>query len=131
MNYQTLVKKLRPINWFDKLRACIFKSGCTFSGDYCEVYSDWLDNKLANMDINTLKVDTHSLTFKTTSSEHVKLWVANYPYNYGNDESYNSPYERRNKYPSWKVVLKLREIHLSQKDKILENYKKSLAGEIK
>lgn len=128
MTYQSLVKKLRPISWFDKLRSYIFKSGCTFSGDYCEVYSDWLEVKLNNIDIGTLKVDPYELTFKTISGEAIKLWIADYPRHYGNDDNYSSPSERRNKYPSWKVILKLREIQLSQRDKILEDYKKSITG---
>ncbi len=127
MTYQNLVKKLKPISWFDKVRSYIFKSSGTFSGDYCEVYSDWLESKLDNMDKSTLKVDPCQLIFKTTTGEDITLWVSNYPRYYGYNTGFNVPHERRNKHPSWKVILKLREIHLSQKDKILEDYKKAIA----
>lgn len=130
MSYSTLKRQLKPVSVTDKLCAFLFTKPL-LQDEYCSIYSNWLDGCLDDIDMSSLEVDRCHLKFKTTKGVGVDLWVANYPYSYGNSTGYACPYERRGKYPSWKVILKLRKLQLSQKDKVLADYINSVTKEEK
>lgn len=118
---QVLNCELRKISIFDRLRARIFKYPSSLSIS-CELYDEWLDNFL-NDGVVVISVTRHRMTLKNTHGKVVTFWVSNYPYSYGNRTGVHSDHPHWLLTPNWSLVLKLREIQLSRKEEIIENYK--------
>ena len=128
MSYSKLKRELKPISVTNKLCALLFTKPLT-QNEYCPIYSDWLNKCLDDIDMGSLEVERYHFRFKTKKGVFLDIWLGNYPSSYGNCVGYDCPYGRKYKYPSWKVILKLRKLQLSQKDKVLADYINSVTKE--
>lgn len=118
---QELNHKLREISIFDRLKARVFKYPSSFSRN-CETYDEWLDGFLSD-GVQIVSITQYDMTLKNAHGKVVTFWIANYPYSYGyrNDVTFRHPHWSLT--PKWTLVLQLREIQLSRKQEIIENYK--------
>lgn len=121
--YKELEKSFRDISWWDRVCAYFCKDPSLLE-NACSVYDEWLNSKLDDMDINTLDVTEYSTAFLTKGGEKVKLWTANYPYSYGRYDGFDD--NKRGKYPYWTTILRLREIQLTKKQEVLDDYRNKI-----
>lgn len=117
---QELECSLRKISIFDRLKAKIFKYPDSLRN--CEIYDEWLDNFLSD-GVRIISITRHRMALKNTHGKVVVFWVSSYPYSYGYRNDVQSDHPHWLLTPNWSLVLKLREIQLSKKQEIIENYK--------
>lgn len=110
-----LKRSLRDISLWDRFCSLIEKSPVTFGESYNEIYdkslSDFIDGGVEVVDIGR-----YEMTIKSKQTgKCITLWVSNYPYSYA--YGYSSSCGRM--FPSWKTILKVREIQLTHKEKVI------------
>ncbi|QKN84454.1 hypothetical protein MARILYN_46 [Vibrio phage Marilyn] len=118
---QELKYRLREISIFDRLKARVFKYPSSYSSN-CETYDEWLDDFLSD-GVQIVSVTQYNMTLKNAHEKVVTFWVENYPYSYGCRNDVTSSHSHWKLTPKWSLVLKLREIQLSRKQEVIENYK--------
>lgn len=108
-------KKLKPIGFTEKVLSKIFKKPLLSTSDNCDYYDEWLCDFI-DSGVTVTHVDLYTMTLKSKSGDEKTFWVENYPYGYG-----GIPYT--SVMPNWRGILKLRNIQLSVKDRVINKYK--------
>jgi len=120
MNSSLLKQELRKVSLWDKIGS---KLSTSPSSNYCEFYDTWLSSFLVGV-VEVTDIDMYTMSLKNNQGKTATFWVSNYPYSYGNREGVNTNHPHFTLRPSWKNVLKLRELQLSKKDELIERFSK-------
>lgn len=127
MNYKELKKRLRDISLLDRLCSKIFTHPIT-QDKYDELYDEWLTGFLdSDPDMVVETPDRYRLVLKSKSKGERKFCAENYPYSYGNEDVMVG-HPRHRLYPSWKNIIRLRELQLTKKDELLKKYRDRIVG---
>lgn len=121
---EQLEYNLRPISIWDRIVSLIYRAPA--NSRYCDIYDQWLNERLDSI-ISVEKCEEHELVLSTKKG-HVSIWVSNYPYHYGGP-SIGMHQKFISRTPSWRTIIKIREIQLSHRDKVIRHYKEDLMSE--
>lgn len=127
MNYKELKKRLRDISLLDRLCSKIFTRPIS-QYKYDEIYDEWLTEFLdSDPDMVVEVPNIYRLVLKSKSKGEREFLTYGYPYRYGNEDVVVG-HPRHRLYPSWKNIIRLRELQLTKKDEVLKNYRDRIIG---
>lgn len=114
-------KDLRDISLLDILRSKIFKYPSTFDNNCC-LYDKWLSNFLIS-GVDVVSIDMHEMRIRSKETNKcTSIWVANYPYGYGNRLDVGPTHVHWGSLPNWNLVIELRKIQLTKKNDLINEY---------